>query len=326
MCTQAVTVIDLRSVPAFDQGHVPGSISAPLDAENPAPKRQHLNPAIRQHLSIQAASWREKYETLCLEKQPVVLLCADGMVASPFVYDILSPVIPDALSVFEGGYRGYRKRVRSLFRKPCRFVLLRGKTGSGKSALLQLLQQNGYRVLDLEGLSGSRGSAFGRVGEVSPQPTHEHFENLIAGTLCQLQSDEPIFVEEELHPLGHCVVPESLQRQMQNGFKVYLDVPPETRADALVEQYGGIDDAGVIDGIRRLAGRIGQEQCDRLIEATERGEYHKVARELLAYYDNASGYESSASDADVVISGDNVQALYNTLTGDVFTRLAAREP
>ena len=54
--------------------------------------------------------------------------------------------------------------------------LLGGRTGSGKTEVLQALAQlEGGAAIDLEGLANHRGSAFGGIG-LGPQPTQLAFE------------------------------------------------------------------------------------------------------------------------------------------------------
>ena len=55
------------------------------------------------------------------------------------------------------------------------FIILCGKTGSGKTLLLQQLESAGFPVINLETLASHRGSAFGGL-LLSAQPSQDEFE------------------------------------------------------------------------------------------------------------------------------------------------------
>jgi len=57
-----------------------------------------------------------------------------------------------------GGYRAYRRGIRACIEQPRKLLILGGKTGSGKTALLLGLRAQGLQVIDLEGLANHKGS------------------------------------------------------------------------------------------------------------------------------------------------------------------------
>ena len=67
----------------------------------------------------------------------------------------------------DGGYKTYRRAVVDGI-KECaasvRWIVIIGKTGVGKTALLGELAKQGAAVLDLESLANHRGSVFGAMG------------------------------------------------------------------------------------------------------------------------------------------------------------------
>ena len=64
----------------------------------------------------------------------------------------------------EGEYKTDRQYVRTYFSKPLHLIVIGGMTGSGKTEVLEAIASLGKQVIDLEGLAGHKGSAFGNIG------------------------------------------------------------------------------------------------------------------------------------------------------------------
>ena len=62
------------------------------------------------------------------------------------------------------------------------------------------------QVLDLEGDANHRGAIFGSLGR-PPQPTNEHFENVLALQWARFSAEAPVFIEDESRAVGSCGVP-----------------------------------------------------------------------------------------------------------------------
>ena len=104
---------------------------------------------------------------------------------------------------FNGGYKIYRKCVLDSFTKKLNIVVIGGKTGTGKTRLLSLLEKYRYQIIDLEGFACHRGSTFGGLG-MKEQPSNEQFENIIAEKLNSFKCSNNIFVEAESANIGKC--------------------------------------------------------------------------------------------------------------------------
>ena len=85
-------------------------------------------------------------------------------------------------------------------------MVLSGLTGSGKTLVLKKLAENGEQVIDLEGLASHRGSALGGIG-LPPQPTVEHFENLLFAQIQKLDPNRPVWLEDESRKIGSATIP-----------------------------------------------------------------------------------------------------------------------
>merc|ERR1711991_812006 len=87
------------------------------------------------------------------------------------------------------------------FSNKMNLVVIGGKTGTGKTRLLSLLEKYKYQTIDLEGFACHRGSTFGGLG-MKEQPSNEQFENKIAEKLNSFKFSNNIFVEAERHDVN----------------------------------------------------------------------------------------------------------------------------
>ena len=112
-----------------------------------------------------------------------------------------------------GGYKAYRNWVLAQFEKDYDIKILGGYTGSGKTAVILHLKENGEKIIDLEGLANHKGSAFGGIG-MPPQPSPEMFENLLAIELYKMNG-QAFWMEDESQRIGILNIPHSLWKAMR---------------------------------------------------------------------------------------------------------------
>ena len=103
------------------------------------------------------------------------------------------------------------------------FIVLCGKTGSGKSLLLHQLEISGYPVINLEKIASHRGSAFGGL-LLPPQPSQQDFENELKKAVLKYASAPYIFIEQKPSSLGKRKIPEWLYSKMNDGILIQLNV------------------------------------------------------------------------------------------------------
>jgi tRNA 2-selenouridine synthase len=144
------------------------------------------------------------------------------------------------VTLLQGGYKAFRAAVRDeLAELPQRFEfeVVGGRTGSGKSRLLQALKAQGAQVLDLEDIACHRGSVLGALPGV-PQPSQKQFELRIWQTLRGFDPQRPVFVESESRKIGQLQVPEGLILRMRShGRLLLVDMPLDQRVALLLEDY-----------------------------------------------------------------------------------------
>ena len=137
----------------------------------------------------------------------------------------------------KGGYKAYRQWVRKTLAIPKKIVLLGGMTGTAKTDNLHALTDQGEQVLDLEGYANHRGSSYGALC-LPPQPSTEHFENLLAVQWISFRLDRPIWIEAESRRVGGCRIPSELFEQMETAFALEITRPVPERVALLVMLYG----------------------------------------------------------------------------------------
>lgn len=240
-------VIDARSPGEFAEDHIPGAINLPVlyDAE-----RERVGTLYKQVSSFEAKkagaalvsrNIGQHLETFFASKprsyRPLVYCWRGGSRSGAMTYILHS--IGFGATQLEGGYKAYRRHVvASLSSLPARlsYRVVCGPTGSGKSRLLQKLDNEGAQVLDLEKLAAHRGSLLGALPDCA-QPTQKHFESAIWFELERFDPSRPVFVESESKKIGALRVPDTLIETMRSSACLRLEVPLAERVQLLTNDY-----------------------------------------------------------------------------------------
>ena len=136
----------------------------------------------------------------------------------------------------KGGYKAFRSYLMQEIEesiKEFKPIIIGGRTGSGKTILLQSIQNS----IDLEGLANHRGSSFGR--KITPQPTQINFENALAYDLIQkLDKDfEELFFEDEGKYVGSVYIPKEFAAYLCDAPLIILETPYEKRIEITFDEY-----------------------------------------------------------------------------------------
>lgn len=186
-----------------------------------------------------------------------------------------------------GGYKAFRNWTLDQFQKNWNINIIGGYTGSGKTVILKELDNQNEAIVDLEGIAGHRGSAFGRIG-LPEQTSVEMFENKLAIQLYQQElkhPEKPIWVEDESQRIGAVSIPHLLWSTMRKSKVYFLDIPFEERLKYLVQTYGKLDKQSLIDAAGRIQKKLGGLETKMAIEYLQKDEYHEAFEILLKYYD-----------------------------------------
>jgi tRNA 2-selenouridine synthase len=288
--------LDVRSPAEFAHAHLPGAKSLPLfDNEERAQvgtcyKQEGHFPAVElglQFVGPKMGPLIDKAKELLEGGSQAKVHCWRGGMRSQSVAQLLE-LCGISTVTLNGGYKSFRKGMLEQQEKPLQIRLLGGMTGSGKTTILHALAQKGEQVLDLEKLANHRGSAFGK--QSTPQPSTEHFENLIGYTLSQLDCSRPIWIEDESRLIGRCKIPSPLFEQMACAPLLLLERPIEERLQILQEEYGDSDPQELIRCTKGISRRLGDERMRQVIDWIETGSYREACLMILQYYDKGYQY------------------------------------
>lgn len=286
-------VIDVRSPSEYQKGHIPGASSLPLfDDEERALVgtlyHRHGNKvALLKGLDLvgpKMSSFVRQARKIAPEGK-ILAYCWRGGMRSESMAWLLQLAGIDTL-VLKGGYKSYRRHIHELLTRRLPLRILGGMTGSGKTDVLLALQNLGQQVIDLERLAHHKGSVFGGLGQ-DTQPTTEHFENLLAQELLDLDLSKPIWLEDESLNVGHVAIPMIFYELMQRSPMLMMDVPLEVRRDRLVKEYGDFDKEILKALIEKISRRLGAVNARNASEALDNGNLALSIEIVLKYYDQA---------------------------------------
>ncbi len=335
-----VPLMDVRAPVEFSKGSFPGAVNAPLmnDEERHRVgicyKEKGQDEAIR--LGHQLVSGDIKAQRLdawrrfAAEHPQGYLFCFRGGLRSRLTQQWIQEAGID-YPLVTGGYKAMRRflidRLDALIASS-EFVILSGRTGTGKTRVLQQLPN----PVDLEGLANHRGSSFGR--QVTPQPSQIDFENRLAVAMLKAHHHVggPVYLEDESRLVGRCALPESLRDRMAAASLMVLDQPIEERiriiredyVDQMAADYATRDgeEAGwlnfrdyLLSALDRIRKRLGGERHNRLRQMMENAleaqyrtgdvtDHHEWIRSLLEnYYDPMYDYQLGQKEGRVVVQG-----------------------
>jgi tRNA 2-selenouridine synthase len=296
-------IIDVRSPGEFLRGHIPGAHSIPLFSDEERAvvgtlyKHTGRDAAVLEGLRMvgpKLASIVEQARALAAHGE-VRVHCWRGGERSGSVAWLLDKAGFTEVNTLRGGYKAFRNHVLQALEKPYDLRVVGGYTGTGKTETLKHLHDLGEQIIDLEAIACHKGSSFGAIGE-RPQPTTEHFENLLWDRLMALDQARPLWVEDESMMIGRVKIPDGLFAGMRNTLLYFAEVPIEERAERLVQNYGQYPTELLAEATKRIGKRLGPQHCKAALEALEAGDLLTVVKITLRYYDKTYAHGTSLRD------------------------------
>ncbi len=302
-------LIDVRSPDEYYKGNLPNSINIPLfDNEERSKigiiyKDYGKEKAVNKGLEFVANKIENLIEnfiealnfyksnniTSKLEEPIMKIYCARGGMRSFSISWLLERYNLRNVTL-KGGYKSYRKWTLDSFNKDFELVVIGGKTGTGKTKLLKLLDENNYQIIDLEGLACHRGSTFGGLG-MEKQPSNEQFENLIAEELKKFRKNKKIFVEAESANIGKCKIPHDFFKKMKIAERIEIIKSESNRLEELIKTYSIFKEQDLVDAVMRIKKRLGPQRTKIAIESIKNKDWKSVCKSVLEYYDRCYEYE-----------------------------------
>jgi len=301
-------LIDVRSPSEYYKGHMPNSINIPLFDNDERSiigtiyKKEGRNKAVIEGLKFFEKKIESFLDNLFInfdsyknitEKNNqeifIKIYCSRGGMRSQSIAWLLEKFKLNLVTL-NGGYKKYRRWVLDSFLKKLNIVVIGGKTGTGKTRLLSLLEKYKYQTIDLEGLACHRGSTFGGLG-MKEQPSNEQFENLIAEKLSSFNCSNNIFVEAESANIGKCKIPHEFFNQMKNTRRIEILRSESNRLDELIDTYSVFKKEELQESVLRIKKRLGPQRTKIALESIDNEKWDLVCRSVLDYYDKCYEFE-----------------------------------
>lgn len=330
-------LLDLRAPAEFAQGAPVGAINLPLltDAERHrigiTYRQQGQAAAIKLGHKIVAGELKAArllgWQHACEQHTQGLLYCWRGGLRSELVATWLTEA-GVTVGQITGGFKALRQAaIRSIdeAEHKANWWVLGGRTGSGKTVLLQQLAN----AIDLEGAAQHRGSAFG--AQVQQQPTPIAFEfRLASAWLGQLASQTGVthkptlVVEDESRAIGRLGLPTAWFQAMQGAPIALLEVPFAERVENIAQEYATLPlaqgynpqalhqhYANALLRIKRRLGGLLWQQIDQALATSFRGTDHRpwIALLLERYYDPMYDYQLAKKQARVRAQGNATELL-----------------
>jgi tRNA 2-selenouridine synthase len=294
-------LVDVRTPAEYEQGHIPGAHNIPLFSNEERAevgtlyKQEGKEEAVMKGLEFvgpKMHGFAKKAKELSVQSGGKILVhCWRGGMRSQSMAWLFNTAGMQADTLF-GGYKAYRAYNRALFERDIPIVILGGKTGSGKTHILEAIKQRGEQVIDLEGIAHHKGSAFGHIGE-APQPSTEQFENDLAAKWQELDFNQVLWLEDESKSIGRVYQPDIVYQKIRSAPLLFVEVPLEQRVEMLVKDYTVEDKEALALSLNKIVKRLGGDNYKMAMEALEDGDFATTARIALRYYDKAYLYGMS---------------------------------
>jgi len=292
---KSAILIDVRSPREFESEPIPGAVNVPiLDNEERAAvgtaykqvspeeaKRMGMN-----YISKKLPQMFEEINDLSKKYKKLVFYCARGGMRSSSVVSLFSALGYKA-SKLDGGYKSYRQHVAKeipLLNEGIKYVVLHGRTGIGKTKVLQRLEERGYSVLDLEKFADHKGSFYGALCEAREQ-SQKRFESEVLEHIRTREYDY-FLVESESKRIGNVYVPESIFKSMTDGYHVLLETSMDHRVDIIMDDYAKAPVEEMLACTTKLRRYLKEEDVVRYEEMLKNKDFSLFSRSIMEeYYD-----------------------------------------
>lgn len=337
---RSILLVDVRSPREYQQATIPGAVNLPVlnDEERREVGTLYVSGKVEEakRYGVNAISPRlpamfQQYQEYLRQYDQVVVFCSRGGFRSNSIFSLLK-ALGMRVSRLEGGYKGYRRTVHEALPKllsQARFVTLSGNTGSGKTAILNELQNLGANVLNLEKHANHRGSLLGSVGLGQPH-SQKMFESLLYEAAQEWKAPYLVFTEGESKRIGDAILPPYLVEAMQAGTDVLIEADLSYRMQQIKQDYFAHGDADVPDILKGLDGLkryLNEERVEGYKRHVAAGQLDPVIEDLLLkYYDPR--YNLRARNIAATFRNDNpaetARALLQWATAEVLSQEPVR--
>ena len=312
--SRADVVIDVRTPAEFAKGAISGAVNIPLFDNKERAEIGIIYKQIGQQQAIdkglEAVGGRLPKFVSTFEPyrgQQIVVYCARGGMRSGSVVSLLNSLGFNATKL-EGGYKGFRNYLLETLPTiiPPQLIVIHGRTGTGKTLLLDLLPN----AIDLEGIAQHRSSLFGGVNR-NPR-TQQQFEALLFHRLQEVDASQPVWVEGESRKVGDAILPDALRNTMEKSICVLVTAPMKVRVARIIDEYSRHDPATMAQletALRSLTQHFGKERMEEMVALLKADDLEPLVEVLLEeYYDPRYLHSMRNYQYSLELSSENLEA------------------
>ncbi|MFK4785249.1 tRNA 2-selenouridine(34) synthase MnmH [Fusobacterium sp. MFO224] len=288
-------LIDARSPKEFKKQGIPGAVNIPtlLDDERAEVGTVYVQESKEKakEIGVQKISKRlpeifKQVNELSKKYNNLIFYCARGGMRSGSL-EVLFNTLGFKTMKLQGGYKGYREYILKNMEevnKNKEYIVIHGRTGEGKTKILEKLENKGYSVLNLEKLADHKGSFFGGVCEKREQ-SQKRFDGEIFHRLTENKKGY-FLVESESKRIGNIYVPESVYGSIVKGKHLFVSTSMENRVNIIMEDYANATISELEECLLKVARYISKERYERYHNLLMKGELAKLSEILMdEYYD-----------------------------------------
>lgn len=298
---QAYTIIDVRSPKEFEEATIPGSLNIPVfnDAERAEVGTIYKQVGKEAAMERGLAIFSKKLPAFIAEFKkidtPMTVFCWRGGMRSKTAATVLD-LMGIRANRLSGGIRAYRRWVVKYLETEKfnpELLVLNGYTGTGKTVILQKLQEKGYPVIDLEKMAAHRGSIFGQIG-LTPS-NQKKFDAALVTEMVKFGDERFVFIEGESKRIGRVYIPDVIFEKKEKGLQIFIDLPLDERVKNIIQEYEPWRKPERFrEAFRYIKKKIHTPAAKEIESLLENGEFEQAVKLLLEYYYDPR-YEYSAS-------------------------------
>ena len=222
----------------------------------------------------------------------ILVYCWRGGLRSKSLAVILKQIGYDGTKLLTGGYKVYRQHIQNALPeliKLHKYTVIAGNTGTGKSIILECMQEKGEQVLHLEELAKHKGSVLGPYYECE-QPSQKQFETDLWNFLRKADTNRNIWLEHEGIQIGKLYLPKDLYQMINDSSKVFIKVGLKTRVNHLLRDYSHFVDhpetlSNLLDKLIKFVGKKQVLEWKKMVNNREFSEL--VSSLITEHYDKA---------------------------------------
>jgi tRNA 2-selenouridine synthase len=315
-------LVDVRTPKEFEEEGIPGAINIPLllDEERVqiGTTYKQVSPEKAKEEGIEAIAKRlpelfREVQKVASQCRRIVFYCARGGMRSTSMAALFT-ALGYKCSKLEGGYRGYRQYILSEIPKlneGIKYIVLHGKTGVRKTKLLNILEEQGFNVLNLEKLADHKGSFYGGLGQKRKQ-SQKRFESLIFEAL--FAKPTYLFVESESKRIGDLYLPDTIYDSIMNGQHLLIEASLEQRVETIMEDYANSTKEELVECTKKLQRYMNKKTVASYLDMIEKGNLSELAKMIMEeYYDPLYLKSIEKYTFDATIHSENLEVALEQL-------------